>query len=65
MFKHNIFGCVLLFIGAAQIYSNTLPQTNMAPKNHWFVDVSPFPRAYFQVLCSVSRRVSDVDSEFL
>ena len=27
---------------------------NMEPKNWWFVDVSPFPRGYFQVPCLFS-----------
>ena len=31
------------------VVSNTPPKTNMEPKNWWFVDVSPFPRGYFQV----------------
>ena len=32
----------------------TPPKTNMEPKNWWFVDVSPFPRGYFQVPCLFS-----------
>ena len=32
----------------------TPPKTNMEPKDWWFVDVSPFPRGYFQVPCLFS-----------
>ena len=32
----------------------TPPKTNMEPKNCLFVDVSPFPRGYFQVPCLFS-----------
>ena len=30
---------------------HTPPKTNIEPENWWFVDVSPFPTAYFQVPC--------------
>ena len=33
---------------------STPPKTNMEPKNWWFVDVSPFPRRFFQVPCLFS-----------
>ena len=33
------------------------PKTNMEPQNWWFVDVSPFPRGYFQVPWLVFGRV--------
>ena len=39
-------------LGKGQV---TPPKTNMEPKNRWFVDVSPFPRVSFQVLCQFSR----------
>ena len=36
----------------------TLPETNIAPENGWLEDVFPFGKAYFQVLCLVSRSVN-------
>ena len=33
------------------LYTKTPPKFNMEPKNWWFVDVSPYPRGYFQVPC--------------
>ena len=36
----------------------TLPETNIAPENGWLEDVFPFGKAYFQVLCLVSRSVT-------
>ena len=45
--------CGLVDVAMAVIMS-TPPKTNIEPTNWWCVDVSPFPRGYFQVPCLFS-----------
>ena len=46
--------CFGAWLNAGSKWKNTPPKTNIEPKNWWFVDVSPFPRGYFQVPCLFS-----------